>query len=98
MRRTNHPSRLERSRHGPVDIIKDKAAELLSGASDKVNDLTGAQLPRAEAADQLAQSADNLADTAATAGQDLTDTAQDITGSASEAANNAITDATNPNR
>jgi hypothetical protein len=83
---------------GLFDIIKDKAAELMSGASDKVNDLTGAELPGAEAADQLAQSADNVADTAATTGQDLTDTAQDVTGSASEAADNAITDATDPNR
>ena len=83
---------------GLFDIIKDKAAELLSGTSDKVNDLTGAELPGAEATDQLAQSADNLADTAATAGQELTDTAQDITGPASEAAYNAITDATDPNR
>ncbi len=94
---------------GLFDIIKDKAAELFSGASEKVNDLTGVELPGTEAADQPAQSADNLADTAATAGQDVTDsaatagqdvtdTAQDITGSASEAANNAITDATDPNR
>jgi hypothetical protein len=83
---------------GLFDIIKDKAAELLSGASDKVNDLTGAELPGAEAADQLAQSADTVADTAATAGQDLTATAQDVTGSASEAANDAITDATDPGR
>jgi hypothetical protein len=72
---------------GLFDIIKDKATELLSGTSDKVNDLAGAELPGAEAAGQLAQSADNL-----------TDTAQDVTGPASEAANNAITDATDPTR
>lgn len=83
---------------GLFDIIKDKAAELLSGASDKVNDLTGAELPGTEAADQLEQSADNLADTAATAGQNLTDTAQDVTGSVSDVATDAITDPTDPSR
>jgi hypothetical protein len=77
---------------GLFDIIKDKAAELLSGATDKVNDLTGTELPGTETTDQLAQSAGNLTDTAATAGQDITDTAQNITDSASD----AITDTTDP--
>jgi hypothetical protein len=76
---------------GLFDIVRDKVTELLSGASDKVTELTGAELPGAEATDQLAQSADNLADTA-------TGAAQDLTGSASEAVDSAITDATDPNR
>jgi hypothetical protein len=72
---------------GLFDIIKDKAAELLGGAGDKVNELTGVEVPGTESADELAQSADDLADTA-----------QDVTGSASEAADNAITDIVDPNR
>lgn len=74
---------------GLFDFIKDKASELLSGASDKVQDLTGAELPGDEVADKLTQSADNVADTVGNAGQDVTDAAQDVTGSASEAANDA---------
>lgn len=72
---------------GLFDIIKDKATELLGGATDKVNDLTGADLPGGEAADQLAQATDNL-----------TDTAQDITGSVAEAADSAITNPTETDR
>jgi hypothetical protein len=83
---------------GLFDIIKEKAAELLGGAGEKVNDLTGVELPGTESTDQVAQSADNLADTAATTGQAVSDTAQDITGSAAEDATNAITDLTDPNR
>jgi hypothetical protein len=83
---------------GLFDVIKDKAAELLSGANDKVKDLTGVELPGTEAADQLAQSADDVAETATTAGQDVTDTAQNITGSAAEAADNPITEATDTNK
>jgi hypothetical protein len=73
---------------GLFDIIKDKAAELFSGAGDKVNELTGTELPGTDAAaDQLAQSADNVGDTA-----------QDLSGSVSEAADSAITDATDPDK
>jgi hypothetical protein len=74
---------------GLFDIIKEKASELFSGASEKVSEVTGVDVP---GADQVAQSADNLADTATTAGETITDTAQDVTGSAAE----SITDATDP--
>lgn len=83
---------------GLFDLVKEKVTELLSGASDKVTELTGAELPSTEVTDQLAQSADNLTDTT----QGLTDTAsgaaEDLTGSASEVVTNAITDTTNPPR
>jgi hypothetical protein len=46
------------------DMIKGKTAEPLTGASDKVSELTGIDLPGGEIADQLTQSADGLADTA----------------------------------
>ncbi len=69
---------------GLFDVIKDKAAELFSGAGDKVNELTGTELPGADAVDQLA---DNV-----------TDTAQDLSGSVSEAADGAVTEATDPDK
>ncbi|CAM3731467.1 hypothetical protein KIPE111705_22085 [Kibdelosporangium persicum] len=92
---------------GIFDIIKDKVSELMSGAGDKVTELTGAELPGAEATDQLTQSAGDFTDTAAAAGQDLagttqglsdtvTDAANDLTGSASEAADSAISNAVDP--
>jgi hypothetical protein len=78
------------------DMIKGKAAELLTGASDKVSELTGIDLPGGEIADQLTQSAtglaesgQNLADTATGAGQNLADTVGD-------AATGAVTDAIDP--
>jgi hypothetical protein len=75
---------------GLFDMVKEKVSELLSGAGDKVTELTGAELPGTEVADQLTQSAETVADTT----QGLTDTAtgavEDLTGSASD----AITDTT----
>jgi hypothetical protein len=70
------------------DMIKGKAAELLTGASDKVSELTGIDLPGGDIADQLTQSADGLAD----AGQNLADTA----GTVSDTATGAVTDAIDP--
>jgi hypothetical protein len=93
-----HTSTREVTVMGLFDIIKDKAAELLSGASDKVKDLTDTELPGTEATDQLEQSAGNVAETATTVGQDLTETAQNLTGSAAEAADNAIAEAADPNK
>jgi hypothetical protein len=70
---------------GLFDMVKEKVSELLSGAGDKVAEVTGAELPGTEVADQVTQSAENLADTT----QGLTDTAtgavEDVTGSASDA-------------
>ncbi|HEY0448257.1 hypothetical protein [Actinophytocola sp.] len=68
---------------GLFDFVKEKAAELMSGAGDKVSELTGTELP---------QSADELADTATGLGDTATGAAQDLTGSA----NDAITDVTDP--
>ncbi|MPZ84905.1 MAG: hypothetical protein GEV28_32790 [Actinophytocola sp.] len=87
---------------GLFDIVKDKAAELFSGASEKVSELTGVELPGAEAAD----TADNAADTAVDTAQSVTDTAtgaaQDVTDAASDAVDNVTGDvtgdATDPHR
>jgi hypothetical protein len=68
------------------DMIKGKAAELLTGASDKVSDLTGIDLPGGEIADQLTRSADGLADTR----QNLADAA----GTVGETSTGTVTDAT----
>lgn len=69
---------------GLFDIVKDKAAELFSGASEKVSELTGAELP---GADDLAESADTVTGTATGAAQEVT-----------EAADNAVGDLTDPHR
>lgn len=54
------------------DTLKEKAAELLGGAGDKVSELTGVDLSAGEAAvDQASQAAGDLAET----GQGLADTA-----------------------
>jgi hypothetical protein len=92
------------------DMIKGKAADLLTGAGDKVSELTGIDLPGGEIADQLTQSADsladagqNLADTATGAGQNLADTATDAgqnlaeaAGTVGDTATGAVSDATDP--
>jgi hypothetical protein len=76
---------------GLFDIVREKASELFSGASEKVTEVTGVELPGAE-------TAENLTDTAAATGQEVTDAAQglgdtatgaaeDITGTASDAIN-----------
>jgi hypothetical protein len=69
------------------DMIKDKTTELLGGASEKVSDLTGIDLPVGEAVGQVAQSAadvtesgQNIVDTASAQGMDVlgaTDTVGD---------------------
>jgi hypothetical protein len=53
------------------DMIKDKATELLGGASEKVSDLTGVDLPLGDAAGQAEETAADLTG----AGQDIADTA-----------------------
>ncbi|WIX98011.1 hypothetical protein QRX60_28475 [Amycolatopsis mongoliensis] len=45
------------------DVFKDKAAELLGGASEKVSEVVGVDLPIGEAADQVAQSAAEVTET-----------------------------------
>lgn len=80
------------------DAFKEKAAELFGGASDKVGELTGMDVPGTEVVDQFTQSADQVtetvggfADGATEAGQNLTDTAQDFGTTATDAAT-GITD------
>ncbi|WP_410643250.1 hypothetical protein [Amycolatopsis sp. lyj-346] len=53
------------------DMIKDKASELLGGASEKVSDLTGVDLPIGETTDQVAESAANVTES----GQNIADSA-----------------------
>jgi hypothetical protein len=80
-------------------MIKGKAAELLTGANDKVSDLTGIDLPGSEIADQLTRSAtglaktgQNLADAAGSAGQNLADAASTV----GDTGTRAVSDATDP--
>lgn len=77
---------------GLFDIVKDKAAELFSGASEKVSELTGVELPGADTADAAT---DTAADTATGAAQEATDTAagavDNVTGDVTEAVDN-VTD------
>lgn len=91
---------------GLFDIVRDKAAELFSGASEKVTELTGVELPGTENAENVTDTATDTATDAATdTGEQLTDTAQglgdtatgaaeDLTGTASD----AIGDITNQPR
>ena len=58
---------------GLFDALREKASELLSGAGDKVSELTGTD---------LADTQQNVTDSA----QNLGDTAQDLGGSATGAA------------
>jgi hypothetical protein len=69
---------------GLFDAVREKAAELLSGASDKVSELTGADL--GEAQQNVTDSAQNLGDTATTATEDLTGTAQGYADTAQDTA------------
>ncbi|TCO19787.1 hypothetical protein EV652_113186 [Kribbella steppae] len=46
------------------DMLKNKASELLQGASEKVSDATGIDLPVGDAADQVTQATDGLGETA----------------------------------
>jgi hypothetical protein len=60
---------------GLFDAMKEKAAELLSGAGDKVSELTGTDL--GEAQQNVTDTAQNVGDTATGAAEQYTDTAQD---------------------
>jgi uncharacterized protein YjbJ (UPF0337 family) len=77
---------------GLFDIIKEKVGELVSGAGDKVTELTGAELPGGEVVDQATQAAGNVGETAQGVADTATGAVQDVTGSASEAATNALGD------
>jgi hypothetical protein len=66
-------------------MIKSNVAELLTGANDKVSELTGIDLPGGEIADQLIQSAN-----------DLTDTGQNLAGTVGDTATESVTEAIAP--
>jgi vacuolar-type H+-ATPase subunit H len=70
---------------GLFDTIREKAAELLSGVTDKASDLAG-DLPGAEMLDDLSQSA---TDAASQATDEAEGTVQDLGASAAEAAADA---------
>jgi uncharacterized protein YjbJ (UPF0337 family) len=78
---------------GLFDTIREKAAELLSGVTEKAGDLAG-DLPGAEMLEDLSQSA---SDAASGATDEAAGTVQDLGASATEAgadATDAVTDAT----
>jgi uncharacterized protein YjbJ (UPF0337 family) len=83
---------------GLFDIVREKASELLGGASEKVSELTGTELPGKDAAEELTQSADsvtgNVTEAAQGVGETATGAAQDVTDAATETVN----DATEPYR
>ena len=70
---------------GLFDTIREKAAELLSGATEKASELAG-DLPGAEILEGLSQSA---SDTASDATDEAVGTVQDLGDSATEAAGDA---------
>lgn len=78
---------------GLFDSIKEKASELLGGASDKVSELTGTELPGQEAAENVAgnvtETAQGYGEQAQGVGETATGAAQDVTDSATESFNNA---------
>lgn len=63
---------------GLFDMFKDKASELLLGASDKVSEATGVDLPLGDVANQVTESADGLGETT----QGLADAARNQVGEA----------------
>jgi hypothetical protein len=86
---------------GLFDAVREKAAELLSGATDKVSELTGTDLADAQqnATDAASESAQNLGDTAqgytemaSGAGQDLAGTAADSAQNVTDTAYGAVAD------
>ncbi len=67
---------------GLFDAIREKAAELVSGATEKVSELTGtdvadAQQNASDAAQDLGDTAQGYADTATDSVQNVTDAAAD---------------------
>jgi hypothetical protein len=73
---------------GLFDAIRDKAAELLGGAEEKVSELTGTEVPNTDA---LAEQAQGVGDTAQGYADSATETAtgaaQDVTGALPEVPN-----------
>lgn len=74
---------------GLFDLVKEKAAELLGGASEKVSELTGTDLP---GTDQVAEHTENLTGTV----EEATGTATDAAGNLTETATGAVEGFTDP--
>ncbi len=80
---------------GLFDAIRDKAAELLGGAEEKVSELTGTELPNTDALAEQAQGVgdtaqgyvDGATETATGYADTATGAAQDITGTLPEVPN-----------
>ena len=82
---------------GLFDSVREKAAELLSGATDKVSELTGTDLADAQqnatdAAQNLGDTAQGYTDMASGAGQDLAGTAADSAQNVTDTATGAVAD------
>lgn len=73
---------------GLFDIVKEKAAELMSGAADKVSELTGTEVP--QSADEVTDTANNLGDTATGLGDTATGMTQDLTDTATNTMDGAV--------
>ena len=80
---------------GLFDAIRDKAAELLGGAEEKVSELTGTELPNTDALAEQAQGVgdtaqgyvDGATETATGYADTATGAAQDVTGALPEVPN-----------
>jgi hypothetical protein len=80
---------------GLFDAIRDKAAELMGGAQEKVSELTGTELPNTDALAEQAQGvtdtaqgyADTATETATGAVENVSGAAQDVTGALPEVPN-----------
>lgn len=84
---------------GLFDVVKEKAAELLSGAGDKVSELTGTELPNAEAAaDQVSQATDTVSESVQGATDAATETATGAVDGAVDGATGAVSDTIDPYR
>lgn len=76
---------------GLFDAVREKAAELLSGATDKVSELTGTDLADAQqnATDTATETAQNAGDTAQGYADTATGAGLDLAGTATESVQNA---------
>lgn len=82
---------------GLFDAVREKAAELLSGATEKVSELTGtdiadAQQNASDTAQNLGDTAQGYTDTVTGAGQDLAGTAADSVQNTGDSAVDAAAD------
>jgi uncharacterized protein YjbJ (UPF0337 family) len=85
---------------GLFDTIREKAAELLSGVTDKVGDLPGAEILEGlsgSASDAVGQATDGAEGAVQDLGASATEAATDATGAVSDATDSvtgSVTDAT----